>query len=157
MCEKSGPQLPASAEVLFRQVPPFSCEEGEPTSLAFTPRKHNDDGCLSVDRSSLTSVEQSFALATKRPPDGFGLQSVGVWGLSLEDVYFCALTAWSDPVPASEGKPANPAHALIEFGSLSEGERRRLGRAFKVRAIARGRLFPSVEQASQPDVTQGAS
>ena len=145
MCEKTGPQLFPSAEsveVLFRQVSASSCEDGEPTSRAFIPRKHSDDGCLSVDRSSLTSAERSYFLATKLPPDGFGLQSVGAWGLSLEDVYSCALTAWSDPVPASEGKPANPAHALIEFGDMSEGDRRRIGRAFKVRAIARGRLFP---------------
>ncbi len=146
MCEKTGPQLPASPEILYRHVTTSCFEEGQPTSQAFLPRRHSDDGCLSVDRASLTSAEQSHLLATRSPPGGFGLQSVGVWGLSLEDVYSVALTAWSDPVPASEGKPANPAHALIEFGDLSEGNRRRLGRAFKVRALARGRLFPLVEQ-----------
>lgn len=147
MCEKSGEQLTVLEEVLFRQVDPgWLVEDGEPSSQAFYPWRIVDEGCLSADRSSVTSAERSYQLATSPPPDGFGLASCGVWGLSVEDIAASQLTAWADPVQKTDSKPANPAHALVEFGDTPEKKWKNVGRALKVRAIKRGRLFPLVER-----------
>ncbi|MBK8251750.1 MAG: hypothetical protein IPK82_03670 [Polyangiaceae bacterium] len=143
MCEKAGERLTSQEEVLFRQINPgWLDEDGEPSSQAFYPWRTVDQGCLSADRSSHTSAEQSFLLATALPPLGFGLDSVGVWGLSVAETDDLSLSAWSDPVPASAEKPANAAHALIEFGDLPQKKWKNAGRTLKLRALARGRLHP---------------
>lgn len=147
MCEKSGEQLTVQEGVLFRQVNPgWLVEDGQPSSQAFHPWRAADEGCLSTDRSSMTSASLSYQLATSPPPDGFGLASCGVWGLSVEEIVACQLTAWADPVEETAGKPANPAHALVEFGDKPKNKWTSVARALKVQAIKRGQLFPLVEQ-----------
>jgi hypothetical protein len=147
MCEKNGARLTVPDEVLFRQVDPgWLVDDGEPSSQAFYPWRAVDEGCLSADRSSMTSADCSYKIATALPPEGFGLASCGVWGLSVEDIAASQLTAWADPVEKTDSKPANPAHALVEFGDTPEKKWKNVGRVLKVRAIKRGRLFPPVEQ-----------
>lgn len=145
VCEKTGDQLPSSAEILFRQIHPhWLAEEGEPSSQAFFPWREIDEGCLSVDRSSLTSAECSHHLATVSPPDGFGLTSVGVWGFAVDEVVALGISAWSDPVDRSDDKPANPAHSLVEFSDTPKKQWRKVGRELKLKALVRGRLYPQI-------------
>lgn len=145
MCEKTGEKLSLPEELLFRQIyPNWLVEDGLPSSQAFYPWRTVDDGCLSTDRSSLTSAENSYLLATSSPPSGFGLNSVSVWGLSVDDVTANGLSAWSDPVAETAEKPANPAHALIEFGDIPPNKWKHLARLLKARAIKRGCLHPVV-------------
>jgi hypothetical protein len=149
MCTKSGDQIEKEAgDVLLRNVSP-SClaEEGEPSSQAFLPRGC-DEGCLSVDRGTKTTAEESFALLTAAPPEGFGYGSVGVWGLTLAEVHGQALTVWEDALKATAEKPANPAHAVIDFGGLGDKKRRNIARALKVHALKRRRLHPPEEAAA---------
>ena len=151
MCEKNGDRLDSPQEGLLRQVgPSWLDEDGIPSSQAFYPWRTIDDGCLSVDRSSITSPETSYHLATGEPPAGFGLESVGVWGLRVEEVSALDLSAWSDPVEATAEKPANSAHALVEFGGVAQKKRKSLGRTLKLRALARGRLHPLSQTADAP-------
>ncbi|MFT3765159.1 MAG: hypothetical protein QM820_06535 [Minicystis sp.] len=143
MCEKAGPQIEDVTVVLLRQVyPSWLTEDGEPSSQAFYPWRDIDQGCLSVDHGGLTTAESAHALFTTLPPDGFGMASVGVWGLSVAEVVEVGVSAWCDPVPAADGKPANPAHALVEFEGKNDKARKAAGRVLKVKAIARGRLHP---------------
>lgn len=143
MCEKTGEMIDEPDEVLYRQIDPsWLDDEGVPSSQAFYPWRSIDDGCLSTDRSSITSPAESHALATALPPRGFGLDSVGVWGLSVQEVIDSCLSAWSDPVVGTPEKPENPAHALVEFGGMSQKKWKSVGRVLKLRALARGRLHP---------------
>ncbi|MGK4005337.1 hypothetical protein WMF31_22095 [Sorangium sp. So ce1036] len=90
----------------------------------------------------MTTPEKAHVLFTTQPPKGFGVVSAGVWGLSLEEVTAAGVSTWSDPVEATENKPANPAHALVEFEGKSDKAKQKIGRALKLKAIARGRLHP---------------
>ena len=143
MCTKSGPQLINSTSLFLRQVDPdWFDHEGEPSSQAFHPWRDIDDGCLSVDQNDITSPADAYTLLTTPPPGGFGMQSGGVWGLSAPEITSAQLTAWEDPIAAQGNKPANPAHALIEFGTLSQKAMKKVGRTLKLKAIARRRLHP---------------
>jgi hypothetical protein len=143
VCEKTGELLASSGELLFRQIyPSWLDEDGEPSSQAFFPWRPIDDGCLSVDRESMASAEDSHHLSTAAPPDGFGLNSVGVWGFAIEEVVSLGLEAWSDPVTKTRERPANPAHSLVEFAGAPQKKWRKLGRELKLKALARGKLHP---------------
>lgn len=143
MCDKNAPQLTPSEGNLFRQVYPTWLEEdGEPSSQAFYPWRDLDDGCLSVDRSSLTTAENAYKLFTAPLPDGFGQQSAGAWIILMEDIELLGLTAWADPRPADVRGPENAAHALIEFGQLTRGSWKKQGRRLKVKARQLGRAYP---------------
>ena len=61
MCEKSGEQIsPETVETLFRHVNPSWLDNGQPSSQAFYPFGEKDDGCLSVDRGSLTCAAAAY-------------------------------------------------------------------------------------------------
>ncbi len=119
MCEKSGPEITDESELLLRQVfPNWLSEEGEPSSQAFYPWRDIDDGCLSVDRAALAEPAAAFARFTAPRPQGFGQPAVEVWGLTVGELKPRGLSAWQDPVEATGDHPANPSHALVEFGGL---------------------------------------
>jgi hypothetical protein len=130
-------------ELLLRQVYPAWLEEdGEPSSQAFYPWRDVDDGCLSVDQRSLNAEDVAFSLFTAPRPVGFGQPSAGVWGLLVEEVTTAGVTAWADPVMATESTPPNLAHALVEFAEKPRSKWKSIGRMLKLRARARGRLHP---------------
>lgn len=154
MCLKSGGELAPphcdASELLLRNVSPVCfADDGHPSSQAFLPRRRTDhhpgdEGCLSVDRGSQASPASSHALFTSEKPRGFAASSAGVWAVSIGEVVAQRLTAWGDPVPASpqSDTPANPAHAVIDFGGVSESGQRKQARTLKARALERGRLHP---------------
>jgi hypothetical protein len=118
-----GEELTDLDELLLRQVAPLALvEEGVPSSLAFMPRG-SDAGCLSVDRGSCTTPEAAYRLALAPKPQGFALNTVGVWGISLREVREASLRAFSDPIAATEGsapfsvaqrRPAEKASAAAQ-------------------------------------------
>ncbi len=142
MCEKNGVRISNSDELLFRQVYPNWLEDnGQPSSQAFYPWRDVDDGCLSVDRATVTTANAAFLLFTTPKPDGFETASAGVWGLKVCELELL-MSAWEDPIDATSDTPANPAHAIVEFGQLEKKQWKRLGRMLKGRALERGRIFP---------------
>lgn len=143
MCEKNGARLAEAEEVLYRQIHPATLvDDGTPSSLAFMPTREEDEGCLSVNRSSLTTPEAAHALATTARPEGFGLASASVWGVSVGEADTEQVSSWSDPVEAEAGiGPANPAHGVIDFGELGTNARRRVGRNLRTHATRRGVSF----------------
>ena len=65
MYTKRGPELAEGAELLLRQIfPDWLKDEGVPSSQSFQPWRTIDDGCLSVDRGSLTTATKAFATRT---------------------------------------------------------------------------------------------
>ena len=144
MCEKAGGQIPAgTGETLFRHVNPNWLDDGQPSSQAFYPFGEKDDGCLSVDRGSLTSAAAAYVLFTDPRPGGFGLLAVGTWGLLISELAGHALTPWSDALAATADTPANPAHAVVEFSAAPRQQWKKIGRAQKNLARSRGRLHPT--------------
>jgi hypothetical protein len=142
VCQKSGPQVTDATELLLRQVyEKWLEEDGQPSSMAFYPWRDVDDGCLSVDRAALTTAEDAFVRFTSPQPTGFGQSSVGVWGLTVGETEAVGLSVWEDPVATTATAPANPAHALLEFGSLEKKRWKSTGRVLKLNARARGRLY----------------
>ena len=143
MCEKTGNQLADVTELLLRQVRSQWLEdEGQPSSQAFWPFRDNDECCLSTDRGSMTTAEASHQLFTSPQPAGFGDYSAGVWGLLVSEVESAGTSAWEDPVPAGGTRPANPCHAVVEFGDGNQKQHRKVGKQLKVFACARGKLHP---------------
>jgi hypothetical protein len=150
MCDKAGAEIGVEGELLFRQVyPDWLGDDGEPSSQAFYPWRDVDDGCLSVDRGALISVERSFNLAVMPKPAGFALPSIGVWGLTVRDVRGVELKAWEDPVIGTTDHPANEAHAVIDFCPLDRKKWKSVGRRLKVKALDGKPLY--LASASAPD------
>lgn len=144
MCTNDGATIESPIDlVLYRHVQPnWLTDEGEPSSQAFWPWREIDNGCLSVDRGNMATAAESHNLRTASKPTGFGVESAGVWGLSIGEVASVGLKSCADPVEKNGDQPANPAHAVIEFGDLVRKKREKIGRQFKGKAIDRGRLHP---------------
>ena len=142
MCIKRGPRLTDSSELLFRQInPKWLVDDGVPSSMSFVPSRHDTD-CLSVDRSACTDAAASYRFFTSSPPAGLGLNSSGVWALTVDEVSKVNLAAFSDPEPASADEiPANHAHAVIDFEGMSGNQQKNISRRLKVFATERGPLW----------------
>jgi hypothetical protein len=115
---------------LLRQVHPRFYSDGQLSSQAFFPFP-KDKGKLSVYDKKLISPARSFEHYTQKQ----GLESVGVWGVSNTEVIETGLTSEPDPLPDS------PAHALINFGNVSNKECRKLAKKLKMFAVAHGCLY----------------
>ncbi len=122
--------------LLLRQVNPNFIQDGEATSQAFTPFP-KDKGNLSVDDGDQTSPQASFQYFTQI----LGFASAGVWAVNGAEVHGTGLTYRPDPIPDKTDTPGNPAHALIEFGTRSDKECRKLAKILKRHASARGGLY----------------
>jgi hypothetical protein len=126
-------------EILFRQVPPSWLDMGEPTSQAFFPTK-KEAGQLSVARGSKTTFEDAYLHHTKV----LGLRSAGTWGVTVGDVGAVSLRAYDQP------RDNSPAHAYVDFRSLSNSQAKAKGSLLAARARARGRLHPK-QDVPQPE------
>ena len=122
--------------LLLRQVNPKFIQDGEVTSQAFTPFP-KDKGGLSVDDGDQTSPKASFLHFTQT----LGFASAGVWAVKGVEVQATGLSYRSDPIPDRAGSPGNPAHALIDFGTRSDKECRKLAKLLKRHATLRGCLY----------------
>lgn len=96
-------QIRDRSELLLRQVHPNWVQDGRPTSQAFRPT-NTDHGLLSVSRASMVSPEEAFKRHTQR-----GLQSYGVWAVTVGECNQDDCCAFPDPVPDDD------AHAVIDF------------------------------------------
>ena len=140
MCDKKGPRLTEKDELLFRQVHPSWFDAGQPSSIAFRPS--TTDPCPSVDRQAKTNAATAFVLFTTPKPNGFSGTSDGVWAVSVEEVDAAGVSAWEDPVRATQQTPPNDAHAAIHFDGLGSKREAKAARALKVWANKRGRRHP---------------
>ncbi len=115
--------------VLLRQVHPDFAPDGKLTSQAFYPFP-KDEGRLSAYDGDQISAADSLEHYT----NVLGFSSCGVWGISCKEVGGVGLSSYPDPLPGS------PAHALVDFGVLTERQCRKLAKRLKAFALARGCL-----------------
>jgi hypothetical protein len=130
-------KLADQKEILFRQIHPHFFDNGEPSSNRFMPSE-KDKNKLSVDRSSLTTAEQSHSLYVSS-----GYQSVAVFGLTVGEFTVEDISCWSDPILATEMSLANPAHSLADYSSHVPNKQKLIAKRLKRAAITRGCLFNS--------------
>lgn len=116
--------------LLLRQVHPNFFPDGEVSSQAFVPFP-KDDGRLSTYDGDQITAEASHQHYTVN----LGLESIGVWAINGEEAASIGLTYQSDPVVG------NPAHAVVDFGTLPEKECRKLAKRLRKFAVARGSLY----------------
>jgi hypothetical protein len=112
--------------ILLRQAHPLFYSNGEITSQMFIPFPKDKGNLSTYDGNRITAAE-SFAHFTKQ-----GFQSVGVWDVRCAQVSETGLTSRTDPVAS------NAAHAVIEFGTKTEKECRKLAKKLKAFALANG-------------------
>jgi len=124
-------------ELLLRQVHPTFVQNGQISSQPFCPTP-KDDNKLSVDRASMTSPRAAHSLFIAN-----GGQSVAVYGLSVDEFLREELTCHADPLKASDGKRANPAHAVADYSAHAPGQQKNKAKRLKLKAVARGSLHTS--------------
>ena len=129
-------ELSDDEEVLFRQVHPRFMQDNAPSSQSFMPTP-KDNNKLSVDRSALTTAKDSHGLYT-----GNGLESAAVYGLTVGEFRGQDIPCIEDPLDASDGKAANPAHALADYEAHTPRRQKTKAKRLKQMALARGRLYP---------------
>lgn len=124
-------------EVLYRQIHPDLYLDGALASSAFQPSAA-DGRQLSVDRSSLTDPAASFALYV-----GNGRKSQAVYGVSVGQFETHGITCHSDPLTATGGLAANPAHAYADYTAITAPkDEKKKAQRLRDRAVERGRLHP---------------
>ena len=131
-----GESLTNSEEVLFRQIHPNCIQDGEPASDRFKPQP-NDNGFMSVDRSSLTSAAASQELYIRT-----GRQSAAVYGVTVGEFKDESVECSGDPLVENETTLANDAHALADYTTREEKDWRLISKRLTQKAKARGRLHP---------------
>lgn len=124
-------------EVLFRQIHPEWVQDGLPTSQGFRPTP-KDAGSLSVDRSTLCTAHDSYALHA----DVKQLATAGTWGVSVEEFAEVLVECRPDPIEATPTEPANAAHAVADFTPLPANRWKPVSQKLKTVAARRGRQHP---------------
>ena len=136
--EVSKPSAPVAMtdpnEILFRQVHPNLFDGDEPASSAFMPNA-SDEGQLSVDREAVTTVQASYELYVRN-----GLKSGGTYGVTVGEFGTEELLCYPDPLEASSGLKANPAHSRVDYSTMGTSKRRTVAKRVKSSAVSRGVL-----------------
>lgn len=131
--------LPASNELLTRQVHPSQMTEGRPSSRSFTPTA-KDAGLLSADRESLLQPREAYERYLQRKQL---TEAGGTWGVSIQEFASLGLQSYSDPIPD------NSAHVLVDFTSAGDEKKQQtVGKLAYAKAKARGRLYPPTDSAT---------
>lgn len=125
-------KLPASKEILMRQVHPNMMQEGRLWSGAFTPTKF-DEGLLSADRDSIITPKDAYERYLRQKKL---TQAGGVWGVNIGEFEAIGLLCYSDALPD------NTAHALVDYAAKGADKEKGLGKLAYAKATARGRLYP---------------
>jgi len=144
MNEPGNPKLIDDDEMLYRQVHPGFVRDGRPSSQAFRPTP-KDDKKLSVSRSTLTTAEGAYTLFT----GSRGLASAGTWGVTVGECNAQGLPALSDPLNAPPEPVADPAHAVVDFSSISKNQAEARGARLARTASDRGRLHPPIAEGAE--------
>ena len=129
-------QLQDRHEMYQRQCHPSFYQEGEPTSQIFAafPR---DKGELSGTRDSKVTAEESYREYTQV----MGLQSVGVWGISVGEAEDAGSRVVDDSQkPTKQRVPQG--HVYLDMKHMTRIELKRLRVQLLERAKARGILYP---------------
>lgn len=117
-------------ELLFRQIHPNCVEEdGEPSSAPFHPTT-KDKNKLSVDRSSLTTAEESYLRHRER------WESDAVYGVTVGEFKDEEIPCLSNPLKG------NGAHVLANYRGISKNQQKKKAKRLRDVAVKRGKLHP---------------
>ena len=118
-----------SDTLLYRMVSPSWIQCGIATSQTFKPTR-KDNGRLSVYDGDQISPQDAYEYFTN-PPPGLGQRAVGVLAVAVAECESLNLTVTLDGDPI-------PAHAVIDFTTLSRRDINRAADELKGIANARG-------------------
>ena len=118
-----------SDTLLYRMVSPSWMQRGIATSQTFKPTR-KDNGLLSVYDGDQISPQAAYEHFTN-PPPGIGQRAVGVLAVMVAECESLNLTVKLDGDPI-------PAHAVIDFTTLSRRDLNRAADELKGIANARG-------------------
>ena len=130
-------------ELLFRQVHPNLYHGGAVASSAFLPTE-DDQGQMSVDRSSRTTPKASFDLYRES-----GRASAAVYGVTVGELNAEGISCHPDPRPATHTSKANAAHAYADFTDIGTNQRKRKAQRLRTSAVSRGQLYRQLESAAR--------
>ena len=118
-----------SDTLLYRMVSPSWIQRGVATSQTFKPTR-KDNGRLSVYDGDQISPQAAYEYFTN-PPPGLGQRAVGVLAVKVSECESLNLAVKLDGDPI-------PAHAAIDFTTLSRRDINRAADELKELANARG-------------------
>lgn len=126
-------QIENTNEILLRQVhPDFIDADGIPATDRFRPYS-GDNNKMSVDMSSKTNPQESYARYTS-----LGRKSGGVFGLSVGEFAAEAIDCFEDPI--EESGRENPAHAFADYSQHDLSAQKLISKRLHRLARARGIL-----------------
>jgi hypothetical protein len=111
--------------ILYRHIRSSQLDDGLPQSSAFAPLPKDQD-MLPVDRSSITTARDAYQLFTDN-----GYECARIYGVSVGEFLDEAIACYSDPLPATATKRANPAHALADFSQHSRNQQKIVAKRLK--------------------------
>lgn len=138
----SETKLEPTEQELYRQVRAGHIENGEVSSLAFTPMK-KDNGELSVDLQGLTTAEAACTAFKAR-----GYDTVGAWAVTTKECSDLGLGALHQPKDTPP--PPNESHGFVDFRGVNASQtKKRAGRlAEKANARKCRHAMPAAPAAS---------
>lgn len=144
------PPLTDDDELLYRQVHPKDFLDGRVASSAFNPSKEHDYE-VSVARETKTTPEGAYLHHTER----LKRASIGTWAVSVGQARAEQFWSYPDPIPPPQDAVPDPAHAIIDFSTVSSsGQRRAKALRLARQATDRGRLHPPATPSEAPRDTQ---
>lgn len=127
-------EVPASDELLWRQVHPKHIDGDQISKLAFLPSP-KDEGELSVNRASIVTAQEAFEYYTVN----LGYESVGVQAVSAQEVTSQSLRVIDD---SNTEQTQSPGHAFVDYRAVeTKNKRARIASQLRDHAIARGWQF----------------
>ena len=142
-----GAEIKEKDAVLHRVLRRCFTDDGVVSSSNFVPSR-GDQGLMSTDQAKLAPAASTFKAAV----DG-ALDPVAISALTVGHVHDAALTAYADP----ETSPPNPAHAVVNFQSVSaptasalKRENTRRAKLLRKSASQAGCVYPQGAQLTWP-------
>ncbi|MFF0339676.1 hypothetical protein [Kribbella sp. NPDC004875] len=129
--------LDVGDEKLWRNVNPAFFDGDQMTTQAFTPTK-KDEGKLSSAMAALVTAEEHFREFT----EDLGLQSSGVWCVTVDEVAGTGLRAVYDCESPERPDPCPKGHAYVDFRGAGSGLKKRAATKLRDAATNTGRVHP---------------
>lgn len=136
-----GPQVQDEAVLCFRQVHPKNLDRGRPNPLTFRPRP-SEHGLMSITLSNKRDAASAYELYTRaKEAGGSGLQSAGVWAVTVAECHEAKLTVHEHP--------PDDAHGCINFQNcVDEADMKTRAAMLLAKAVQRKRIYPPEEVAA---------
>lgn len=118
--------ITVQAELLHRNAHPGFVDNGRPSSQVFCLHA-NDAGQLSAQQNSKATAEVAYARYIAR-----GLESCGVWSVTVMECQSINLSSYDDPIEADD------SHALIDLTAFNPTQARKRTDKLAAKARLRG-------------------